>query len=238
MSNQLETKDGCRFEDLSDKSRAVFENIEVSICVFYNLPLDKREDYFRRIQNGVPLRKPEIIWSMTHPFMDQVRKIRIELIEIVSDLWETQRYADLCLFFNIATVIEGKSPVLRSENLKKWIIAKPTTENYEILGNKIRTAVKMLYSCVNTPLHAKLRMPVVLDLVTWIVRHDFQKPSEKKVTDFIKAVVRLISGEKETNKLANEYHKLLGVTSDVFIHKNFMNRYQVLESLLSSNNTK
>jgi hypothetical protein len=237
MGDSLESKKGLKFKDLDEFSRSKFINTPVSVCVFSGLTNDEREDYFRRIQNGVTLTKPEIIWSMTHGFMTELKKVRKELLDGIGIIWPTKRYSDLTLFFNIAHVIEGGAPTLRSEYLKKWLKKKPKDDNYEDIFHKIKTVIKRTIKSVEgIQFHTKIKIPLILDIITWIIKNNFKKPSSQKISDFSKSLGLLLNKKLVEDALVIEYFNLAGsrntTTCDFYTIKNSTSRYQVIEKVL------
>ena len=238
MSNLLETKDGKKFQDLDEFTRSLFGSTPVSICIFQGLTCDEREDYFRRIQNGVTLTKPEIIWSMSHNFMTELKKVRQDLLNGIGTIWSIKRYSDLSLFFNIANVIEGGTPTLRSEQLKKWLKKKPKCDNYEEIFLKIKKVIKRTVSSINgVQFHTKIKVPLVLDIITWIIKNDFKKPSSEKISDFSTLLGLLINKKPVEDVLVNQYYNLAGTrnktTCDYYTVKNSTSRYQIIEKVLT-----
>jgi hypothetical protein len=225
---------GAKFNTLSEDDRMNFENIEVSVCIFIHLSEDLRKDYFRRIQNGVPLSKTEIVWSMAHPFMTLVRQIRVEMFEKVKHLWETNRYTDLHLFFNIANVLQGGYPRLHSDNLIKWLNKQDPAKSYDDLAVGVRTVITILYTTIKTPLHQRMKSSFTLDIVYWTVSHGLRAPPVSAVETFSATVGRKLMDQEVTDEHAEKYYNLVktGAMSTAYTRQICISRAQIISEVL------
>ena len=239
MTNKLTTKDGFYFNDLSKSASNSFMNIQVSICIFRDLSQEDRQDYFRRIQNGVTLNQPELIWSQDdHPLVKEIKKVRTELFDKIKCIWETKRYTDLQLSMNIVNMLNNKCPVLQSTGITQWLNAQSRSENYYELSRKVNLVLIKLHSIISVcpRIHQKLKVPFTLDLAHWIISNDFKIPSIEIISEFIGNIGQLIVDDKNDqniNQLTKKYFTILknGAASYQYSKKVATARFQLLTEL-------
>ena len=238
MTNNLETTCGKFFQDLTDDQRQEFNNIQVNVCVFIDLSQQDRQDYFRRIQKGVILNQPELIWSeVDHPLMQEIRLVRQELFEKITKIWRTKRYTDLQLLLNVVHMIQGKNPTLQSSGLTDWIGKQSKSDDYKDTSRKLRIVISALYTIVTScpSFHQKLKAPFTFDLAQWIINHEFRIPNCNKITEFSTNIGKLIlKNEEVCDDLAKSYFENLskGASSYQYTKKTTIGRYQIISQLL------
>jgi hypothetical protein len=238
MTNQLQTKDGGYFKDLSEDERQDFESIEVSVCIFTNLSPSQRQDYFRRIQNGVVLNQCEMIWSQAdHPLMIEIRRMRSELLDKLKVIWSTKRYTDIQLIFNIANMINGKNPTLQSTGLTDWLSRQSKTADYKDTARAIRVVILVLHSVMSAcpQLHQKLKVPFTLDLANWIISNNCRKPSVNVIKNFSNDIGKLItqSDEDVEHQYSKDYFSILknGAASHQYSNRIALTRFQIVSAM-------
>ena len=221
MTDKLTTKDGYKFSDLSKAAIRAFNSIEVTICIFTGLSQDERQDYFRRIQNGVILSQPELIWSQdNHPLVKRIKVIRAEILDKISCIWDTKRYNDIQLAMNIVHMINGKYPVLKSTSITHWLHSQSTSKDYTDISCKIKLVLIKLHSIIIAcpPFHQKLKVPFTLDLAKWIISNDFRTPSIEIISGFIGDIGQLILDNNYigANDISSKYFTLLNKGSNLW----------------------
>jgi hypothetical protein len=236
MTDELKTN-GKFFRDLTDDQRENFNNIQVNVCIFTDLSQEDRQDYFRRIQKGVILNQPELIWSeVDHPLMKQIRLIRNELFDEIKNLWRTKRYTDLQLFINIIHMIQGKNPTLQSSGLTDWIGKQSKNDDYTDVARKLKIVIRCLNKIVTScpGFHQKLKAPFTFDLAHWIIKHDFREPNVGIISEFSSNIGKLIMNEDVNDEIARTYFTLLtvGASSYQYTTKTTTSRYQIISQLL------
>ena len=238
MTNQLHTNDGRYFNDLSEDERQDFESIEVSICIFTNLSPPQRQDYFRRIQNGVVLNQCEMNWSQAdHPLMIEVRRMRSDLLDKIKVIWSIKRYTDIQLIFNIVNMINGKNPVLQSTGLTEWLNRQSKTADYKDIIKGTFKVIVCLHSIISAcpQLHQKLKVPFTLDLANWIISNPLRKPSINVIKKFTSDIGKLITKSKEDidYQYTKDYFSILttGAASGQYTNKITVARIQIVSSM-------
>lgn len=237
MTNQLKTKEGELFSELSKSASRSFNSIEITVCIFTDLTQKERQDYFIRIQGGVRLNQPEHIWAMNdHNLISEIKKVRKELEAELKCLWDTDRYNDLQLTLNIANMLNGKNPVLHSDAMTKWVDKQFKNTDYSDLCKNIKRVIILLHSIISQcTLHSKFKVPFTLDLAHWIISNDFKIPSIEIVTLFIGNIgqLKLDINYETTDQISKQYFNILnqGALSAQFSIKSAITRLQILSEL-------
>ena len=237
MTNQLKTKDGEIFSDLSRSANRSFNSIEITICIFTDLTQKERQDYFIRIQGGVRLNQPEHIWSQNdHNLVCEIKKVRHELLDKITCIWDTDRYNDFQLTLNIANMLNGKCPVLHSDAMTKWVNKQSKNIDYSEIYTNVKRVLLQLHSVISVcTLHSKLKAPFTLDLAHWIISNDFKTPSIEIVTTFIGDIGQLILNNQYENasQISKKYftHLKTGAASAQYTQKVAIARLQLLTEL-------
>jgi len=225
------------FSDLSRSANRSFNSIEITICIFTDLTQKERQDYFIRIQGGVRLNQPEHIWSQNdHNLVCEIKKVRHDLLDKITCIWDTDRYNDFQLTLNIANMLNGKCPVLHSDAMTKWVNKQSKNIDYSEIYTNVKRVILQLHSVISVcTLHSKLKAPFTLDLAHWIISNDFKTPSIEIVTTFIGDIGQLILNNqyKNASQISKKYftHLKTGAASAQYTQKVAIARLQLLTEL-------
>jgi len=211
VNGSIHSSDGTEFKGLSEAHQYRFKNINLSICVFRNLTEAEREDYFRRIQGGVKLNKPEIMWSQErHSLMKELKVMRNEMlpsIEVLSK--KTKRYDDMTLIVNIVTMLDGKNPVLHSGGMITWLERQDASKNYSGIMGDVKKVIRMLETVVTEcpDMNPKVKTHLIIDIAHWIIVNKFKTPDTPKLSKFILDLGKLNMDSKEkTSNVSKTYY--------------------------------
>lgn len=238
------------WSSLEEEAQEEFKNIEVQVCVFENLPPEKRQTYFRRIQMGCVLRQPEILWSMeTNPVVKLVRDIRSKHITEIGVIWTTtKRYTDLNFLFNLLAIIMSPDADVatasagNSTTMTRWVTKYADVTDLPISELRIKTSnmISFLHTIISAlpNLRCKYRSTFVLDLIR-IVRHvgvselDFLISFCNKLNEIDDDQMLLSSPPEGYEKAAAYYNSVFqGTTQSRFTLKKIRERFDILYSVI------
>lgn len=197
---------GGRFSQLADDLQDDFRAINVQVCVFKSLSYDERRRYFRSIQEGVALNQTEIVWSYNDlPLVSELRKIREqkEVFKTIELLWETNRYSDLTLLCNLASMVMAKDITKdcagHSTALTNWVKkSKDIPQNYILISRFVKKVIMNLgENLKDVRPNSKARPMVVLDLARVLIHRNCTSFAEEKVKLFVSELNEYMAHDEE-----------------------------------------
>ena len=240
ITGDIKSSEGIAFKEMNEDARADFEGIQISICVFEHLTPREREDYFRRIQNGVRLNQTEIMWSeCDHNLVIQMKLMKPKVEESIEDLWSTKRYADMMLYINIVAMILGKGPTLHSTHMMDWLDKQPKNSDYSAVMDAAKTIILNIATIDKlSTSNDKCKKFLILDVCHWMTHNGLKVPDVEKIDKFISDLDNLHAKGKEAppaSRLAIRYYEHIrdSVGSAGFSMKMAKARLQILTELLA-----
>ena len=233
LSNELRVRNKL-FSDSTEEDKDNFLNIEIQICVFQNLDKQCREDYFRRIQGGVQLSKGELLWSMEdNAFVNSVKKYRTQNFSKIVEIWDTYRYKDMFLLFNLAGFIMSDDvssySIKHSTTLSNWVGRSKTIMQYDDIMFKVDRLLNILHYHTVTlkMLDGMYKKTFILDLARFLVFTDYAEFDFTILDDLVDAMC----GKKNSlSILACEYNGLIksGIGSAQYSSRLVQPRFDVI----------
>jgi hypothetical protein len=227
------------FSELSDDLQDDFKAINIQVCVFKNLSYEPRREYFRRIQEGVSLNQTEIVWSYEdRPLIVELRKVREQVIDSISILWETNRYSDMTLLCNIAAMVIGKNIARDSAGhstaMTNWVKKSKSDQNYVVVGQAVKKVIRLLAEVLTVQPNSKSKPWVVMDLARVIVHRGYNRINIYVVEHFVTELnLYMLHGDEPDREDVIKYAAIIrsGVPSHMYTANVIESRYEVVKNL-------
>ncbi len=222
---------------MDESAQEAFKNIELQVCIFYNLDEHSRMDYFRRIQNGVTLNQTEIVWSMNdNNLVCALKRFRTKKADLIKQLWGTKRYTDLHLLFNVAAMILSDTPESASAGyssaMTTWVTKHQTVSyDFKLLRATMAVVLQDVADIVPNTIHGINRNCCVIDTCRYIIVHKntFTTKHAARARDFMD---QLLSPTSCSSMYVKRYATLaasgIGSRQRQWTAKVYKERYAVL----------